>query len=138
MIEVTPKIHLSEDDLEFRFKRASGPGGQHVNKTDTAVELRFAIESCSALPPEVRERLHRLARKRISREGILIIHAQRFRSQERNREDALARLVELLVEASYRPAPRIATRPTRGARERRLADKKRVGETKRGRGKVKE
>lgn len=136
MIEVTPTLQLSEDDLEFRFKRASGPGGQHVNKTDTAVELRFTVDGASDLPPAVRERLRRLARKRISREGTLIIHAQRFRSQERNREDAIARLVELLQEASHAPTPRIATRPTRGSRERRLTGKKRMGERKRGRGKV--
>ena len=106
LIEIAPGFVIPEEELEFRYKRASGPGGQHVNKTDTAVELRFPVDTCTTLPPEVRDRLRRIARKRISGEGVLIIHAQRFRSQERNREDAIARLAELLQEASRPPAPR--------------------------------
>ena len=138
MIDISPGLRLPEEDLEFRYKRASGPGGQHVNKTDSAVELRFDLNATHALQPEVRERLQRLARRRISREGILIIHAQRFRSQERNREDAIARLAELLREASERPVRRIATRPTRASRERRLTSKKQIGERKRGRGRLRQ
>jgi ribosome-associated protein len=138
MIEISPEFRLPEEDLEFRYKRAGGPGGQHVNKTDSAVELRFDLNATGALRPGVRERLQRLARRRISREGILIIHAQRFRSQERNREDAIARLVELLREASEPPVKRIATRPTRASRERRLTSKKQLGERKRGRGRMRQ
>jgi ribosome-associated protein len=136
MIEVTPALHIPEEDVEFRYKRASGPGGQHVNRTDSAVELRFQVDACAALTPAVRERLRRIARKRISGEGVLIIHAQRFRSQDRNREDALARLAELLREASQPPAPRIPTRPTRASRERRLSDKKALGARKQTRGRM--
>lgn len=138
MIEMGPGLKLPEEDLEFRYKRAGGPGGQHVNKTDSAVELRFDLNATQALAPGVRERLQRLARKRISREGILIIHAQRFRSQERNREDAIARLAELLLEAKEPPAKRIATRPTRASRERRLTTKKQQGQRKRGRGRIRQ
>ena len=136
MIDVNPEWHIPDEDVEFRYKRASGPGGQHVNRTDSAVELRFRVDACAALPPAVRERLRRIARRRISSEGVLIIHAQRFRSQDRNREDALARLAELLREASQPPAPRIPTRPTRASRERRLADKKVQGARKQARGRV--
>ncbi|AHE99116.1 peptide chain release factor I [Thioalkalivibrio paradoxus ARh 1] len=136
MIAVGPDFELPDEDLEFRFKRSTGPGGQHVNKTDSAVELRFRVHACAALKPETRDRLCRIARKRISREGVLIIHAQRFRSQERNREDALARLAELLREAERPPAPRIPTRPTRASRERRLSGKKARGQRKQGRGRM--
>jgi ribosome-associated protein len=136
MIEVAPTLQIPDEDVEFRYKRASGPGGQHVNRTDSAVELRFQVDACAALTPAVRDRLRRIARKRISGEGVLIIHAQRFRSQDRNREDALARLAELLREASQPPAPRIATRPTRASRERRLAGKKVRGQRKQGRGRI--
>jgi ribosome-associated protein len=136
MIEVTPALQIPDEDVEFRYKRASGPGGQHVNRTDSAVELRFKVDACAALSPAVRERLRRIARRRISGEGVLIIHAQRFRSQDRNREDALARLAELLLEASQPPAPRIPTRPTRASRERRLSDKKVQGARKQARGRV--
>jgi len=138
MIEISPTLQLPDEAVEFRYKRSTGPGGQHVNRTDSAVELRFRLESATNLPPPVLERLRRLARRRISREGILIIHAQRFRSQDRNREDAIARLAELLQEAMRPPVPRIATRPTRASRERRLAGKKRLGDRKRGRGRLRQ
>ncbi len=138
MIAIGEGLQVPEENLEFRYKRAGGPGGQHVNKTDSAVELRFDLNATQALAPEVRERLRRLARKRISREGILIIHAQRFRSQERNREDAISRLAELLREAKEPPVKRIATRPTRASRERRLTAKKQQGERKRGRGRMRQ
>jgi ribosome-associated protein len=134
MIEITPSLHIRNEDLEFRYKRASGPGGQHVNRTDSAVELRFDVEHCVALDVALRSRLRQIARGRISREGILVIHAQRFRSQERNREDAVARLVELLRTAGERPTARVATRPTRASRERRLAGKKALGQRKSTRG----
>ncbi|AGA34439.1 Class I peptide chain release factor [Thioalkalivibrio nitratireducens DSM 14787] len=136
LIAVGPGFALPEEDLEFRYKRSTGPGGQHVNKTDSAVELRFRVQTCPALGSEIRERLCRIARKRISREGVLIIHAQRFRSQERNREDALERLAELLREAERPPAPRIPMRPTRASRERRLSGKKARGQRKQGRGRM--
>lgn len=135
MIELGPALRIPEEALEFRYKRSTGPGGQHVNRTESAVELRLSLES-AALPLPVLERLRRIARRRISQEDVLIIHAQRFRSQERNREDALARLADLLQGAMRPPAPRIATRPTRASRERRLAQKKRLGERKRGRGRL--
>jgi ribosome-associated protein len=138
MIEVTPTLQIPDEDVEFRYKRASGPGGQHVNRTDSAVELRFQVDACAALTPAVRERLRHIARKRISGEGVLIIHAQRFRSQDRNREDALARLAELLREASQPPVPRIPTRPTRASHERRLSDKKAQGARKQARGRVRQ
>lgn len=136
MIEISPNWKLPEEALEFRFKRSTGPGGQHVNKTDSAVELRLDLDACEGLSAAVLERLRRLARKRISGQGVLIIHAQRFRSQERNRDDALARLVGLLREAEHPPAPRIPTRPTRASKERRLAGKKARGERKQGRGRM--
>ena len=128
-----PGVALTTDDLEFRYKRASGPGGQHVNRTDSAVELRFPVATAGVMPQPVRERLQRIARKRISREGVLIIHAQRFRSQERNREDAVERLVELLHQASVRPSVRIPTRPSTATRERRLQNKHRQAQRKRER-----
>jgi ribosome-associated protein len=136
MIEISRNLQLPEDALEFRFKRSTGPGGQHVNTTDSAVELRLDLQAWGNLSAPVRERLYRLARGRISGQGVLIIHAHRFRSQERNREDAIARLVELLREAERPPAARIPTRPTRASRERRLAGKKARGERKQGRGRI--
>ncbi len=136
MIEIGPGLRIPEEAIEFRYKRASGPGGQHVNRTESAVELRLNLEIPGVLSPPALERLRRIARRRISREGVLIIHAQRFRSQERNREDALARLADLLQEAAQPPTQRVPTRPTRASRERRLAQKKRLGERKRGRGKL--
>jgi ribosome-associated protein len=138
MIEISPTLRLPDNALEFRYKRAMGPGGQHVNRTDSAVELRFRLEDATNLPPPVLDRLRLLARRRISSQGILIIHAQRFRSQERNREDAIGRLAELLQEAMHPPVPRIATRPTRASRERRLTGKKRLGKRKRGRGRMRQ
>jgi ribosome-associated protein len=133
MLKISPDIELPEDAVEFRYKRATGPGGQHLNRTESAVELRFRLERAGHLPPAVLERLHQIARRRISREGILIIHAQRFRRQEQNREDALARLACMLQEAMRPRIPRVATRPTRASRERRLDAKQRLGERKRTR-----
>jgi len=133
MIRVTPAIELDEKEILFSFIRASGPGGQNVNKVSTAVQLRFDVRHSPSLPYPVRQRLERIAGHRVSGDGVLIISAQRFRSQERNRRDALARLVALIAEAARPPKPRRATRPTRASRERRLESKRRHGEIKRGR-----
>ena len=124
MIRVTDRIHLDEGELEERFVRASGPGGQNVNKLSSAVQLRFDARHSPSLPDDVRLRLERLAGRRLTRDGVLVIMAQRHRTQERNRQDALDRLVELIRQASVAPTPRRPTKPTRGSKERRLAGKK--------------
>jgi ribosome-associated protein len=118
-------IEIDERELEERFIRASGPGGQNVNKLSTAVQLRFDVRHSPSLPDGVRARLERLAGKRLTRDGVLVISAQRHRTQERNRADALDRLIELVEQAAIAPVPRRKTRPTRGSRERRLESKKR-------------
>ncbi|HWL71145.1 MAG TPA: alternative ribosome rescue aminoacyl-tRNA hydrolase ArfB [Geminicoccus sp.] len=123
MIPVTPTIQLDPRELDESFVRASGPGGQNVNKLSTAVQLRFDVLNSPSLPADVRQRLIHLAGSRLTQDGILIIHAQNFRTQERNREDALARLVALIQAAAIRPKTRRATRPSKGAKERRLAAK---------------
>ena len=125
MIRVTDRISLGEEEIEERFVRASGPGGQNVNKLSTAVQLRFDVRRSPSLPDGVRARLERLAGKRLTRDGVLVITAQRHRTQERNRADALDRLIELIEHASIAPIARRKTRPTKASRERRLESKKR-------------
>ncbi len=124
MIHVTSSISIDERELEERFIRASGPGGQNVNKLSTAVQLRFDVRHSPSLPAGVRTRLERLAGRRLTRDGVLVITAQRHRTQERNRQDALDRLIELIRHAAVPPVPRRPTRPTAGSRERRLQSKK--------------
>ena len=119
MLRVNEKIAIPERELEERFVRASGPGGQNVNKVSTAVELRFDVRSSPSLTADVRARLSHVAGRRLTDEGILVIRAERFRTQERNREDARERLVELIGRAAIVPKRRIATRPTRASKERR-------------------
>jgi len=130
MIRITPSISIAERELEEHFIRAPGPGGQNVNKLASAVELRFDVRRSQSLPDDVRARLERLAGRRLTREGVLVINAQRHRTQERNRQDARARLLHLIRRAAVAPVPRRATKPTAGARERRLQTKKRRGAIK--------
>ena len=134
MLKITDKISLDERELQERFVRASGPGGQNVNKVSTAVELRFDVGSTTSLPAGVRARLCRLAGRRLSDDGILVIRADRFRTQERNREDARERLADLVRQATVVPKRRVPTRPPRASKERRRDDKKKRGQVKRLRG----
>jgi ribosome-associated protein len=125
MIRITDAIAIDERELEERFIRASGPGGQNVNKLSSAVQLRFDVRHSPNLSADVRARLERLAGSRLTRAGVLVITAQRHRTQERNRQDALERLIELIRRAAVAPIPRRPTRPTAGSRERRLESKER-------------
>lgn len=129
-LEVTQGLILDEHDLEESFVRASGPGGQHVNKVSSAVQLRFDARNCRALSDELAARLLRLAGSRASKAGVILIFADRFRDQQRNREDARARLVALIQRAMHAPKPRRATRPPKAAREKRLESKAHRGEVK--------
>jgi ribosome-associated protein len=133
MIPISDTLALDESELDESFIRASGPGGQNVNKVASAVQLRFDIRHSPSLPADVRQRLERLAGKRVSQDGVLVITAQRFRSQERNRQDALDRLIGLIRRAASPPPPRRPTRPTAASRKQRLADKARRARLKRQR-----
>ena len=136
MIRITPRIALEDSEVTEEFMRASGPGGQNVNKVETAARLRFDVANSPNLPEPVRARLLRLAGARLTREGVLIIEAQRYRTQQRNRADALERLIDLIREAAAPPPPpRIKTKPTLGAKLRRLEGKKQRGDIKSLRGK---
>jgi ribosome-associated protein len=134
MLKITDEISIDERELEERFVRASGPGGQNVNKVSTAVELRFDVLGSPSLPEGVRVRLARFAGRKLSDEGILIIRADRFRTQERNREDARERLAELVLKATVVPKRRVPTKPSRASKARRRDDKKKRGHVKRLRG----
>src|SRR5215472_308279 len=130
MIRISDRISIEEGELEESFIRASGPGGQNVNKLASAVQLRFDVRQSPSLADDVRARLERLAGKRLTRDGVLVITAQRHRTQERNRADARERLIELIRQAAVPPVPRRPTRPTLGSKVRRLEGKKRRGNIK--------
>lgn len=130
MIFITPTIAIDESEIKEEFIRSSGPGGQNVNKVATAVQFRFDLRNSSSLPSMVRERLIRLAGRRVSGEGILIIEAGRFRTQAANRQDALDRFIDLVRQAAHPPRSRRKTRPTRASKERRLEAKRRRSHAK--------
>ena len=133
MLRISRDLAIDENDIEIGFVRSSGPGGQNVNKVATSAQLRFDARRL-ALPADAAARLERLAGQRMTKDGVIVIQAQRFRTQERNRADAIDRLVELLREAMVRPTPRRPTRPTLGSKQRRLEGKKRRGDIKAKRG----
>ncbi|XWN20434.1 MAG: alternative ribosome rescue aminoacyl-tRNA hydrolase ArfB [Roseibium sp.] len=133
-ITVLGKIHIRKEDISEDFIRASGPGGQNVNKVSTAVQLRFNLAGNETLPEDVKSRAARIAGSRLTQYGEIILQADRYRTRERNREDALERLLELLRKATEKPKPRKATKPTLGAKKRRLDAKKQRGQIKKMRG----
>ena len=124
MLQITPTLTIDESEIQEAFVRASGPGGQNVNKVATAVQLRFDVAHSPSLPDEVRKRLARLAGRRLSSDGVLTIEARRYRTQARNRQDALDRLADLIRRAAEPPKPRVKTAPTRASVRRRLATKR--------------
>jgi ribosome-associated protein len=130
-IQITPTLALDESEIHISFVQASGPGGQNVNKVATAAQLRFDVANSPSLPPEVRERLLAQAGKHVTRDGWLVIDARRYRTQERNRQDAIDRLIEWIRAATHKPKPRRRTKPSREARRRRLESKRRRSDVKR-------
>ena len=136
MIEITSDISISEDEIEEHFIRSPGSGGQKVNKTATAVQLRFDARQCATLSNAVFLRLKTLAGQRMTKDGVIVITAHRFAMQERNRQDALERLVDLIKQAAVPPKARRKTRPTRASKERRLDSKRQKSNLKKGRGRL--
>lgn len=133
MVQITPSIAIRESEFQEEFVRASGPGGQNINKVSTAVQLRFDVARSPSLPADVRDRLIRIAGRRISGDGVLIVSSRRFRTQESNRRDAMERVVELIRRAAVKPRSRRKTGPTQASKQRRVEEKKHRGEVKRTR-----
>jgi ribosome-associated protein len=130
MIEIAPHVRLDENELEFSFIRASGPGGQNVNKVSSAVQMRFDARRSPSLPNDVSIRLQRLAGSKLTQEGVIVLTANRFRTQEANRRDAMDRLVEMIAKAAVAPVKRRATKPSKASKEERLKAKARRSATK--------